>query len=124
MTAADLAALGLPQVFSPAHAAEILRGLGLTEMSECALRARASRKQVPFHRNGRRITFTVSDLREIAEGAALRPQPPAETVTPATVPPPAPRRRSSPRNGATTPGPWRARRPRDLPAGAETPVRG
>jgi hypothetical protein len=66
-------------VFSPAVAAEILRSLGLTEMTECALRTRAYRKQVPFHLNGRRITFTIGDLRMIAEGTAavLSPEPTA-----------------------------------------------
>ena len=74
MTTVDLAALDLPQLFTPAQAAEILRSLGLTEMSECALRTRAYRRQVPFHLNGRRIRFTASDLREIVEGQAQRPQ--------------------------------------------------
>ena len=78
MTVVDLSALGLPQVFSPAAAAGILRDLGLTEITECALRTRAYRQQVPFHLNGRRITFTLNDLREIVEGEACRPQPRAE----------------------------------------------
>ncbi len=56
MTSVDLSTLGLPQIFAPRQAAEILRGLGLTEMTECALRTRAYRKQVPFHLNGRRHT--------------------------------------------------------------------
>ncbi len=38
----------LPQVFLPADAARVLRDLGLAEMTECALRTRAYRKQVPF----------------------------------------------------------------------------
>ncbi len=37
-------------------------------MTEARDRTRAYRKQVPFHLNGRRITFTLSDLKEIAEG--------------------------------------------------------
>ena len=74
MTGNELSEFGLPQVFSPAGAAKILRDLGLTEMTECALRTRAYRKQVPFHLNGRRITFTLGDLKEIAEGEACRPQ--------------------------------------------------
>ena len=48
----DPKALALPQVFSPAAAAEVLRDLGLSELTECALRTRAYRRQVPFHMNG------------------------------------------------------------------------
>jgi hypothetical protein len=79
VTTVDLAALDLPRLFTPAQAAEILRRLGLTEMTECALRTRAYRRQVPFHLNGRRIVFTTGDLREIVEGQARRPQPSART---------------------------------------------
>ena len=75
MTAIDPPALELPQLFTPAQAAEILRSLGLTEMTECALRTRAYRRQVPFHLNGRRIRFTAGDLREILEGQPHRPKP-------------------------------------------------
>ena len=75
MTAFDSPALEPPQLFTPAQAAEILRSLGLTEMTECALRTRAYRRQVPFHLNGRRIRFTATDLREIVEGQAQRPRP-------------------------------------------------
>lgn len=107
----DLTPLGLPHVFSPAEAATVLRSLGLTEMTECALRTRAYRKRVPFHLNGRRITFTLGDLREIAEGQARRPQsqapPPLET--PAK---PTPRSRQRRTSAASAAG-WRARRPRD-----------
>jgi hypothetical protein len=70
---ADMASMGLHRTFSPAQAALILRDLGLTEMTECALRTRAYRRQVPFHLNGHRIRFTASDLREIAEGEAQHP---------------------------------------------------
>ena len=80
VTAIDPPALDLPQLFTPAQAAEILRNLGLAEMTECALRTRAYRRQVPFHLNGRRIRFTASDLREILEGQAHRPRP-ADDVT-------------------------------------------
>ena len=73
MTAIDVNALELPRLFTPAEAAEILRSLGLSELTECALRTRAYRRQVPFHLNGRRIMFTVADLREIVEGQAQRP---------------------------------------------------
>ena len=96
--AAGLSALDLPRVFSPAEAAWVLRSLGLTEMTECALRTRAYRKRVPFHLNGRRITFTLSDLREIAEGEARRPQPAAGTHTPGLATRPV-ARRCSPRQG-------------------------
>ena len=65
--------LDLPLLFTPAEAAEILQQLGLPEMTECALRTRAYRRQVPFHLNGRRIRFTADDLREIVEGQAQRP---------------------------------------------------
>ena len=43
-------------------------------MTECALRTRAYRRQVPFHLNGRRIRFTAGDLREIVEGQARTAQ--------------------------------------------------
>jgi hypothetical protein len=112
LTAVDLAALDLPQLFTPAQAAEILRSLGLTEMTECALRTRAYRRQVPFHLNGRRIRFTASDLREIVEGQAQRPQEPGEPQARPSV------RRSTPRRSpaqTATPPPetWRARSPGD-----------
>jgi hypothetical protein len=109
MTAIDLAALDLPQLFTPAQAAEILRMLGLPEMTECALRTRAYRRQIPFHLNGRRIRFTASDLRAIAEGHAHKPQPAQDPDT-ADGPMPAPRqrRRSAARKAARTPGEaWR-----------------
>ena len=102
------AGLDLPQLFAPAEAAEILRQLGLPEMTECALRTRAYRRQVPFHLNGRRIRFTSGDLREIAEGQARRPKP-------SDAPPPQPReqapRRSLTRSADRPPRTWRARRP-------------
>jgi hypothetical protein len=103
----DLAALGLPQLFTPAQAAEILRNLGLTEITEAALRSRAYRRQIPFHLNGRKITFTASDLREIAEGQARRPEPAAVSL-PKPAAPPASRR--SPQHAAGHPQvAWRAR---------------
>ena len=112
----ERAVLGLPQVFSPAQAAEILRGVGLTEMTECALRTRAYRKQVPFHLNGRRIMFTLNDLREIAEGEPQPREPSAEVPASAHLTAPADsrrsrRRRSATRRGSAEPGAWRARRP-------------
>jgi hypothetical protein len=73
MAVPDVRSLGLAPVYSPARAAEILRSLGLEDLTECALRTRAYRRQVPFHQNGRRITFTVKDIREIAEGGAAAP---------------------------------------------------
>jgi len=100
----------LMPVFIPAQAAEILRRLGLSGMTECALRTRAYRRQVPFHRNGNRITFTLADLKEIAEGEAHRP---ASRKQPESRPSPvpAPRRPRSQRNAEdTTSGAWRARR--------------
>ena len=110
MTAVDLAALDLPQLFTPAQAAEILRSLGLTEMTECALRTRAYRRQVPFHLNVRRIRFTANDLREIVEGQAQRPQERGESE----AKPSAPRR--SPTRVTTPPREtWRARSPGDKP---------
>jgi hypothetical protein len=102
------AGLGLPRLFAPAEAAEILQQFGLPEMTECALRTRAYRRQVPFHLNGRRIRFTSGDLREIAEGQARRPKP-------ADAPPPQPReqahRRSPTHSADRPPQTWRARRP-------------
>jgi hypothetical protein len=116
LTTVDLAALDLPQLFTPAQAAEILRGLGLTEMTECALRTRAYRRQIPFHFNGRRIRFTASDLREIVEGQAQRPPERAESEARPSARPSAPRR--SPARVATPPREtWRARRPGDKPEG-------
>lgn len=114
MTAADRSPLGLPQLFDPAEAAKILRDLGLTEMTECALRTRAYRRQVPFHMNGHRVRFTTSDLREIAEGQACRPHPPPETSPALRAPsvhrPSSGRATRSNRHARET---WRAREPRD-----------
>ena len=100
--------LGLAPIFTPARAAEILRSLGLDDMTECALKTRAYRKQIPFHLNGHRLTFTLADLREIAEGRAYRPKPAKETEDTAPTPLKAvpPQRRAPER-----PHVWRARRP-------------
>jgi hypothetical protein len=106
--------LDLPPLFAPSQAAVILRRLGLTEMTECALRTRAYRRQVPFHMNGRRITFTASDLREIAEGDAQRPKPAPERK-PTSIERQTARRsraRDSDDRGET----WRARRCWNAPA--------
>jgi hypothetical protein len=107
-------ALDLPQLFAPAEAAEILRDLGLTEMTECALRTRAYRRQVPFHLNGRRIRFTASDLREIIEGQARRPEP-ADAAQSQPSRREAPRR-SLARSADQAPQTWRARRPHATPS--------
>ena len=109
-TSAVLGAAGLPHVFSPGEAAGLLRSAGLPELTECALRTRAYRKRVPFHLNGRRIVFTLGDLREISGGEARRPQPPA---MPGTTPRPAPWRGPPVRRTEATGDPWRARRPHD-----------
>ena len=105
----------LAPIFTPARAAEILRSLGLDDMTECALKTRAYRKQIPFHINGNRLIFTLADLREIAEGRAFRPQPPSAPDKAEPAPPhvPAPRRRASARTRVPPPEAWRARRPRD-----------
>lgn len=111
--AADFAALDLPQLFSPAQAAEILRSLGLPEMTECALRTRAYRGQVPFHLNGRRIRFTITDLREIAEGQPRRPRSSDDADVPIPSPPAPkapPRGRSRTLSGTGPQESWRARR--------------
>jgi hypothetical protein len=115
----DLSALDLPEIFLPTEAAEVLRSLGLAEMTECALRTRAYRKQVPFHLNGRRIVFTSSDLREIVEGEERRPQRRDGAVTPPGAPWPAIRRRQLPRRSATSAESWRARGSRNLQAKPE-----
>jgi hypothetical protein len=114
---ASVTGLDLPQLFAPAEAAAILRHLGLTEMTECALRTRAYRRQVPFHLNGRRIRFTADDLREVVEGQARRPEPadaapsrPSRTQAP---------RRSLARQADHPPQTWRARRPNGTPAADE-----
>jgi hypothetical protein len=114
------AGLDLPRLFAPAEAAEILRHLGLHEMTECALRTRAYRRQVPFHLNGRRVRFTPGDLREIAEGQARRPEPTDAAPSPRT------RRqasqRSLTRSADQPPQTWRARRPPGTSAvGGEQP---
>jgi hypothetical protein len=106
-TEAPTSVLGLPQIFSPAEAALILRTLGLAEITECALRARAYRRRVPCHVNGRRITFTLDDLHEIAEGQPRRPPPPAESVAPGLTARPIMRRDTSP--APSSPTHWRAR---------------
>ena len=110
---ASVIGLDLPQLFAPGEAAEILRRLGLTEMTECALRTRAYRRQVPFHLNGRRIMFTAGDLREIVEGQPRRPEP--------ADPTPPPQARSQPSRRSLTrpadrPQTWRARPPHATPA--------
>lgn len=102
--------LDLPQLFAPAEAAEILRRLGLTEMTECALRTRAYRRQVPFHLNGRRIRFTVSDLREIVEGQARRPK--STDAEPLPSVRGQAHRRSVARTADHPSQTWRARQPR------------
>jgi hypothetical protein len=105
--------LDLPQLFAPAEAAEILRHLGLTEMTECALRTRAYRRQVPFHLNGRRIRFTADDLREIVEGQPRRPD--STDAAPQSARGQA-HRRSQARAPGHPPQPWRARQPRTTSA--------
>jgi hypothetical protein len=110
MTAAELATLDLPQLFTPVQAAEILRGLGLTEITECALRTRAYRRQVPFHLNGRRIRFTAGDLRDIIEGHAQRPSPPSLPKPEPSAGRPTPRR--APRTAERPDRAWRAREQR------------
>jgi hypothetical protein len=114
----------LPRVLTPARAAEILRTAGLEEITECALRTPAYRKQIPFHRNGHRIFFTMEDLCEIARGTAYHPrtagsasrsaaQPaPVEHPVSAHQPAPARRRRASLANDHERER-WRARSPRD-----------
>ena len=104
---ASTSALGLPQIFSPAEAALILRAHGLAEITECALRARAYRRRVPCHVNGRRITFTLSDLHDIAEGQPRTPQPPAGPVAPGLTARPIMRRDAPP--APSSPTHWRAR---------------
>ncbi len=109
MTARDAQSLGLTPVFSPAQAAAILRDLGLEDLTECALKTRAYRRQVPFHRNGRRITFTIDDIREIAEGQPHRPAPRAQADRPVLTPAPRTRRRPRAELRDAGPTPWRAR---------------
>jgi hypothetical protein len=107
-------AAGLPLIVTPARAAEILRGAGLEEITECALRTRAYRKQIPCHINGRRIIFTLDDLREIAQGQARRPEEHTEAAAPATAGLPKPRRHRPAARPASTADatPWRARQVR------------
>jgi hypothetical protein len=108
MVLPDTGSLEIARVFSPAQAAAVLRSLGLEDLTECALLTRAYRRQVPFHRNGRRIIFTVGDLREIVEGQPQRPEPQAPASAPEPAPAiPRPRRRSATKAPG---GPWRARR--------------
>ena len=101
--------IGLVQVFSPAQAAEVLRSIGLDDITECALRTRAYRKQIPFHLNGHRITFAVADLQEIAQGIPCRP-----AVVEAGQPREAIGTEPAKRKGASAEpdDAWRARRPR------------
>ena len=114
MAVLDVSSLGLAPVFSPTQAAAILRSLGLDDLTECALRTRAYRRQVPFHQNGRRITFTVDDIREIAEGTPHRPESRPRVDRSAPTSAPRARSRHSPaevRDGGRSP--WRARRIED-----------
>jgi hypothetical protein len=108
-TLGSLEELGLPPVFSPAEAAAVLRSVGLREMTECALRTRAYRKQVPFHRNGRRIIFTLSDLRDITGGEPHTPKHEPQTAARPATSRSSRRHASLPGNKATA-DPWRARR--------------
>jgi hypothetical protein len=119
MTMNDPPPLDLPRLITPAEAAEILRHFGLTEITECALRTRAYRRQIPFHLNGRRIRFTTTDLREIAEGQAQRPRQPTDPSPPQPTSTKARARRPPARPAAGTPEAWRARTPHQLRAGAE-----
>lgn len=118
MSANEMAGLDLPRLFTPAQAAEILRGLGMSEMTECALRTRAYRRQVPYHLNGRRIQFTGSDLREIVEAQPRRPE---ENSTTGDMP----QRASAARHGSRARTStfanetWRARPPRTATAAGE-----
>lgn len=105
----DPAQMQLPRTFSPTEAAEILRDLGLVEMTECALRTRAYRRQIPFHLNGRRIRFTAADLREIAEGQARRPRPPEPRSLRSSARHAPAARRSTSHAAERVPVAWRAR---------------
>jgi hypothetical protein len=103
--------IGLAQVFTPAQAAEALRSIGLDAMTACALR---TRKQIPFHLNGHRIIFTIEDLREIAEGQAIRPHPAEPDVQGADTTPRRAVRRARSRVPSQLPADaWRAKRPRN-----------
>jgi hypothetical protein len=105
---------GLIRVFTPAQAAEVLRSAGLEEITECALRTRAYRRQIPFHLNGHRIIFTLGDLREIAEGQARRPEEPSGSRASAAIVPPKPRRQHAAARSASPADAslWRARQVR------------
>jgi hypothetical protein len=109
--------IGLARVFTPAQAAAVLRSIGLDDITECALKTRVYRKQIPFHLNGRRIYFTLDDLREIAEGHACRPDDSAETLDPlipVTRTPARSRRQRTAEPAATAdPSLWRARQVRN-----------
>lgn len=105
--------IGLTHVFTPKQAAEILRSIGLEEITECALRTRAYRKQVPFHLNGHRIIFTAEDLHEIAEGKPCRPQADQTGGLQDQIALPSPAQPgSTTRTGDQEREVWRARRPR------------
>ena len=110
MAVPDVRSLEITPVFSAAQAVDVLRGLGLEDLTECALLTRVYRRQVPFHRNGRKIIFTIGDLREIVEGQPERPEPRTRASTP--EPDLAAVRRPRRRRSATAApgGPWRARR--------------
>jgi hypothetical protein len=106
---------GLSRVFTPAQAAQALRDIGLENITECALRTRAYRKQIPFHLNGNRIIFTIDDLREIAQGTPRRPRPATDPSSPPATPSsprPAPRRMTTTTTTTTEPDSWRSKRPR------------
>lgn len=110
---AEKHSFSVTRVFTPSQAAKLLRRMGLEEMTECALRTRAYRRQIPFHVNGRRIMFTLTDLREIAEGRAYRPRcAESENNTIQRVPR-TPRRVPRRAQEALAHDAWRARRPRD-----------
>jgi hypothetical protein len=111
--------IGLTHVFTPAQAAAVLRSIGLEDITECALRTRAYRRQIPFHLNGHRIIFTIDDLGEIAEGKVCRPQADEVTDPPGRLAPAArpasasASRRKPARASHQEHEAWRARRPRN-----------
>jgi hypothetical protein len=73
----------LPWVLTPARAAELLRTAGLEDITECALRTRAYRKQIPFHRNGHRArhdTVPLLDQALVVQPGSSNAKPPKKSL--------------------------------------------
>jgi Helix-turn-helix domain len=75
-TAAELAAVGAPVLYTPEEAAPI------TGKSDYWLKRKAGKGEIPHTRLGRTVMFSPADLSEIARNGARKPQAAPAAVTP------------------------------------------